>query len=128
MRTGRPTKYDPSFVTQVTDYIKTTGREQTALPSMEGFAGYLGVDTDTLNEWAKLYPDFSGAIKELKEKQKEQLMTDGMYGGKEVNSTMAIFLLKANHGMIETSHLDVTSAGNELKAPHITIDTHAKEV
>ena len=26
-------------------------------------------------------------------------MNDGMYGGKEVNAAMAIFLLKANHGL-----------------------------
>jgi hypothetical protein len=39
-----------------------------------------------------------------------------MYGGKEVNSTMAIFLLKANHGMIETEKkMLVGENGESLK-------------
>ena len=29
-------------------------------------------------------------------------MSDGMYGGREINQAMAIFLLKCNHGMKES--------------------------
>jgi hypothetical protein len=39
------------------------------------------------------------SIKKLADLQKNQLMNDGMYGGKEVNAGMAIFLLKAVHGL-----------------------------
>jgi len=45
--------------------------------------------------------EFSVYIKILADKQKNQLMNDGLYGGKEVNSTMAIFLLKVIHGFNE---------------------------
>jgi hypothetical protein len=107
---GRPTKYDPIFVAKVEEYLSTTGREQTELPTKEGFAEFIDVDDDTLDNWADekdkdgnlIRPDFFGALKRITSKQKNQLINDGLYGGKEVNPGMAIFLLKANHNMIET--------------------------
>lgn len=83
-------------------YITSCSREATELPTMEGLSSKLEVDDDTLVEWAKQNTEFSATIKELKSKQKNQLVNDGLYGGKEVNQAMAIFLLKANHEMIET--------------------------
>lgn len=102
---ARPTKYKEQFCDEVEVYLKTAGREQTKLPTVSEFSRYIGINGDTLVEWGKKYPKFSAAIKRLKEHQKEQLMNDGLYGGKEVNSTMAIFLLKANHDMIETDRI-----------------------
>ena len=71
------------------------------MPTVEGLALALEVNPDTVYEWAKRYPTFSDTIKKILAKQKQQLMDDGMYGGKEVNAGMAIFLLKVNHGMNE---------------------------
>lgn len=99
---GRPTKYDPSFVKIAEEYIQNCSREQTELPTIEGLAGKLGIDDEQVGIYAKQYPDFSATVKGLMNKQKTQLMNDGLYGGKDVNATMAIFLLKTNHGMIET--------------------------
>ena len=114
MTTGRPTKYTKDFIQKVGEYLNTTGREQTELPTIEGFAQYIGVNRDSIYEWAKHDLEFSDTIKGLEERQKNQLINDGLYGGKEVNSTMAIFLLKVNHGMIETSHTDITSGGQPI--------------
>jgi hypothetical protein len=110
---GRPTKYDSIFINKVSEYISTTGREQTELPTKEGFCQYIGINTDTLWEWCKENKELSDAIKNLEERQKNQLINDGMYGGKEVNSTMAIFLLKANHNMIETERKQLVGADGE---------------
>jgi hypothetical protein len=99
---GRPSKYDPSFIQVAQTYIDSCGREATELPTIEGLALTIGVDDTTLLKWGDEHEEFLATLKELKEKQKAQLVNDGMYGGKEVNSTMAIFLLKCNHGMIET--------------------------
>ena len=89
---ARPTKYEPKMIQMAKDYINSCGREQTELPTIEGLALTLGVDDDQINEWTKKYPEFHATVKELKEKQKNQLINDWMYGGKEVNSTMAIFI------------------------------------
>jgi len=99
---GRPTKYFPaSIFPKIEEYITNCGREQTALPTIEGLAGSLGVTSETIRQWAKQYPKFSLTIKKIADKQKQQLMDDGLYGGKEVNAAMAIFLLKVNHKMYE---------------------------
>jgi hypothetical protein len=115
-RTGRPTKYDPSMIGIAEEYIASCSREQTALPTIEGLALKLGIDDEQISIYAEANPDFSATIKELKAKQKDQLVNDGMYGGKEVNSTMAIFLLKANHNMIETERKEfVGENGGAIK-------------
>jgi len=97
---GRPTKYIPDTIFPlIEEYVSGCGKEQMELPTVEGLALKLGVDNDTVVEWGKKYPEFSVTIKNILMKQKLQLMNDGMYGGKEVNQAMAIFLLKVNHGM-----------------------------
>lgn len=128
---GRPTKYDPLFVGKLDKYLTKVSKEKYCLPTVEGFAIYLGVNADTINNWAnarakdeqgnkikkRLHPEFLNAIKRLKTYQKEKLMNDGLYGGKTVNATMAIFLLKVNHGMVETSRNDITTKGDKLPLP-----------
>ena len=98
---GRPTKYKPDVFKKIEQYMQMCGKEQMALPSIEGLAVYLDISKDTIYEWGKKYKEFSDAVKRIADKQKIQLMDDGMYGGKEINAAMAIFLLKVNHGMNE---------------------------
>jgi len=99
-KTGRPTKYIPEIIfPKVEEYITSCGRENTALPTVEGLAISLDVTTETIYQWTKEHLEFSDTIKRIANRQKEQLLNDGMYGGKEVNAAMAIFLLKANHGL-----------------------------
>ena len=111
---GRPSKYDPSFIKIAQDYIDSCGREATELPTIEGLSLIIGCDDEQISIWAKGDKEFSAAVKDLKQKQKSQLINDGLYGGKEVNQAMAIFLLKVNHGMVEKTALDVTSAGEPI--------------
>jgi len=115
---GRPTKYLPDTIyPKIEEYITSCGKEQTELPTVEGLALYLNVTRDTLYEWSDHYPEFSDTIKKILMKQKTQLMNDGMYGGKEVNAGMAIFLLKVNHGMQEnpTTLIQVNNYKDVLK-------------
>lgn len=118
---GQPTKYNETMIEKLKDYVKSCGREATELPTVEGFAEYVDVDPDTIGNWGEAFPEFFGAIKKLKAKQKNQLINDGLYGGKEVNQAMAIFLLKANHGMVETSRMEVSGEhGGPLQYKIIT--------
>ena len=80
---------------------------------IEGYARYVNINTDTIWEWMKKYPDFSDAIKrKITDWQKECLIENGLYD-KDTNSTMAIFLLKTNHGMIETERRELTGKDGE---------------
>lgn len=82
---------------------------------MQSLALWLNVNGDTLVEWGKKYPDFSAALEKLKAKQAEQLIDDGIYGGKEVNATIVKLLLQNNHGMKERT--DQTTNDKELPTP-----------
>lgn len=110
---GRPTKYDPlAIFPKIEEYIKMCGTQNQRLPTIEGLALALGVNRDTLYQWDKDYPEFSDTLKRILDLQKVQLMDDGMYGGKEVNAGMAIFLLKANHGMKENDPSTLVQVNN----------------
>jgi hypothetical protein len=117
VKMGAPSKYNPvTIYPKIDEYLAQCGKEQTELPSVEGLSLYLDVNPDTVYEWAKKYPDFSEYLKKLSAKQKNQLMNDGMYGGKEVNASMAIFLLKAIHGLKDGSGMNVNVSGEKVIA------------
>ena len=127
MAGGRPTKYIPEIWPKIEEYFSMCGREQMALPTIEGLAIFLDVNPDTLYEWSKKHKAFSETIKKILAKQKEQLMNDGMYGGKEINQAMAIFLLKVNHGMREEPKiLQQFNVGGPMAVEFIADDEHIK--
>lgn len=109
---GRPTKYSPEVNDKVDVYLSSCGREQTELPTVEGFAIMLNVNPDTLQEWSNRYKEFSVSLAKILAYQKKQLINDGIYGGKEVNSTIVKLLLQNNHGMKERT--DVTTKDEHL--------------
>lgn len=125
---GRPSKYDPIFIEKIDEYIATIGSGKEKLPTKEGFALFIGVDDETLDNWAKKKkkdengndtgelerPEFLGALRKLTLNQKIQLMNDGVYGGKDVNPTIVKLLLENNHGMREKHDVDNNLKG-ELK-------------
>lgn len=133
---GRPTKYIPEIIyPKVNEYLDSCSREQAELPTVEGLALKLGVNADTVYEWSKKYPEFSENLKKIAEKQKNQLINDGMYGGKEVNASMAIFLLKAIHGLKDgtgMTNVQVNVApilgGDSVKTVNVHKDNSNQEV
>lgn len=112
---GRPTKYTPELCDELDKYLTTTGKEQTSLPTIQGFALWLGVDSDTLGNWGKEHVEFFGTLRKLKDLQAQQLIDDGIYGGKEVNATIVKLLLQNNHGMKE--RMDATTNDKDLPTP-----------
>lgn len=110
MKTGRPSKYDPSLVEEVDKYLDSLNDDE--LPMMASLALYLNVSKDTLVEWGKQYSQFSVALKKLMHFQERKLVNDGIYGGKEVNATIVKLLLQNNHGMKERA--DVTSGDRPI--------------
>lgn len=112
---GRPSKYSDDVIAKVDMYLASCGREQTELPTYEGFAIMLDVNVDTLYEWSKVHKGFSESLAKILSYQKKQLINDGIYGGKEVNSTIVKLLLQNNHGMRERN--DITTNDKSIPAP-----------
>lgn len=105
-------KYPENIVELVEAYIAECGNEQMRLPTVEELALRLNVNDDTLNDWSKKHEDFAKVFNRLKMYQKVQLINGGMYGGKEINASMFIFLLKANHNMIESDRHIIETKGS----------------
>lgn len=100
MPAGRPTKYNDGIITKIRQYVDECSAQHDKIPTKEEFARLIGINTDTVVEWIKEKPEFSVAIKDLEQLQRDRLIRNGLVG--KYNPTMSIFLLKANHGMIET--------------------------
>lgn len=104
MTAGQPTKYKPEYSTDkfVAKYVRyaTTKRE---LVSLCGFAVYIGVCEDTLQEWRKVHKEFSVPLAKIKQISKQALLNKGLQG--KYSPNMAKFVLSANHGMAEKTEI-----------------------
>lgn len=126
---GRPNEYDPAYVKKVDTYLQKCADEETEfwktrgdksdsydrilkvnLPSMEGFALYLGVARSSLYLWKEQHSDFSDALEKILMEQQKRLVDKGLSG--EYNATIAKLILSSNHGMKERT--DVTSGDEKI--------------
>lgn len=130
MAGGRPTKFNATVLKVAKEYVDNH-IEKGIFPTIEELAvEYLLIDDETVKEWTKVHEndteqlaktrrEFSATIKRLMTYQKRHLTVQGL-GGK-VNTTMAIFLLKVNHGYVETARQELTGAeGQPLPTPTLT--------
>ncbi len=102
---GRPSKYGPEIADSINKYLSKSqdqifnGRTSVNLPSVEGFALFLGVSRDTLYQWAKEHKEFSDTLGRLKAEQFTRLINNGLAGN--YSSVITKLLLVTNHGMKE---------------------------
>jgi len=106
MPAGRPTKYNDDMLAQAQQYLQYCIDVPSAVPYGEELAIKLGIDDETILEWAKIHPEFSATVKGVKRLQRQRLQGLGLHN--RVNPTMAIFLLKANHGFVDIQRQEVT--------------------
>ncbi|MDH5533329.1 MAG: DNA-packaging protein [Candidatus Pacebacteria bacterium] len=124
MKRGRPTKYSPKIPPAATTYTNKCLKEG-VFPTIEGLSAKLKLGTRTLYDWEKLYPDFSQTMDNLRDAQRELLITNGLQGN--YNTRFSMFLLKASHGMREKEPLVDSSQNNfsnispELLADALTL-------
>lgn len=132
MKLGRPCEFKEEYIDRVDFYLKehqdeffdytksesNTGSSKerkiiVKLPTIEGFALYLGVNKTSLYEWEKKNEIFSNALDKIRIEQKKRLLDKGLSG--DYNSTIAKLILSSNHGMSDRQDLDVTSKGEAIK-------------
>lgn len=110
-RVGRPTKYNDRILKKFKDYYKECLADENKVPFMEEVALKLWVNRDTIYQWAKetrkdeqgndylLHQEFSDTLKMIQTLQEIRLSQIGV---KDQRNVVAIFLLKAKHGYVET--------------------------
>lgn len=117
---GRQTTYNEKFIDQVDKYLKKNKdrkvkflkkkngergyltfdtKLKVKLPTITGFALFLGVSQKTIYSWAEIFPDFREALDKIKSEQKQRLINSGLSG--EYNAAIAKLILSSNHGMKE---------------------------
>lgn len=132
---GRPTKYRPEFVKKINDYLKTTGGENQRLAKKVDVALLLGVNDETLDEWARkrddngqlMYPEFSDALTRVTQAQHQQLLDIGIFGGKEINANIVGLVLAANHGYVKTEKNVIAGDKDEPLKIEITEARHGED-
>lgn len=87
MSVGRPSKYREAYCNEVIETM-ATGLSLTA------FAGEIGVSRDTVNEWQRVHPEFSDAVKVAKAKRTLALERGMLTAESGPAVTARIFALK----------------------------------
>lgn len=101
---GRPSKYNERMLKIAQDYLMKCRGDidgKPRMPFIEELAMLCNVDDKTINTWTEEEnnTEFRATINKLKNLQKLRTIQRG-FNAK--NPTFAIFMLKANHGMMET--------------------------
>jgi len=117
---ARPSEYKEEYIQAADEYLASQqdyqdedlNKLRVKLPTIEGFALFIGVNKTSLYEWEKIHPAFSNALDKIRTEQKERLLNNGLSG--DYNPTIAKLVLSANHGMAEKTQTDVTSGGNPI--------------
>lgn len=129
-KVGRPTKYKPAYCQQIIDYFSNNDayeilehesdetRKKAFLNrplTIYGFAQKIGVDVDTLANWANyrdedgalVNPEFFGAYKAAMTMQAKMVLEGGMSG--VYNPLISALILKNNHGFkdVQTKETEV---------------------
>ena len=91
---ARPTKYKADAPQKVREYLTNLGNK---MPLIEDLCELFDVTDDTLRNWRKKHKDFDTEVEKVSDAQCKWLKIAGIT--KQASATMAIFLLKANHGL-----------------------------
>jgi hypothetical protein len=120
MKRGRPSEYKPEYCDKVDEYLAErqdvevkretekgfTYKVKVQLPTIEGFAIYIGVPKRTLYDWKDKYEELSHSLEKIVEEQRKRLLDNGLSG--DYNSTIAKLILSSNHGMSEKTVSELT--------------------
>lgn len=132
MAGGRPSEYKEEYIEKADEYLElhvdseekqltglsAKGTElykqklTVKLPTVEGFAMFIGVNKTSLYEWEKKHPAFSNALSKIREEQRHRLLNKGLSG--DYNPVIAKLILSSNHGMSDKQEIDHTTKGESF--------------
>lgn len=124
MPAGRPKEYSEEIVAKTRQYLDScfdfssdpeTKIRAVNIPTIEGLAVWLKIHRDTIYAWEKEHPQFSDIIAELRSKQANALINNGLSGN--YNPTIAKVLL-TKHGYREG--IDQTTNDKDLPRDTVT--------
>lgn len=118
---GQPTKWKPEYNQMIIDFFSISPYRESEnidgerilipneMPFLIDFAMKIGVDTDTLGEWAKeenkeKYPGFSGAYRKSKVLQERFLAANGLL--KMYDARFTMFFMKNVCGWKDSQDLN----------------------
>lgn len=131
---ARPTKLTPELLEHAKGYLATCKDNvqytekgamtfvNVELPTIVGFALYLGINKDTVNEWCKevdidaiddnlLRTEFSVLVKQILNEQEKRLVNNGLGG---LYNPKLSSLILGRYGYVEKSQTDITTAGEKI--------------
>lgn len=130
-KVGRPSKYDPAYCLKVDEYLELMQDEdvkvvkqssdkyemfdnklKVKLPTLDGFARFIGVPRSTMFDWKDEFKEFSDSLEKILVEQKQRLLDNGLSG--DYNPTIAKLILSSNHNMADKNQTDLTSGGKEI--------------
>lgn len=121
---GRPTKWKPEYNDMIVEWFNVEPYREVndklipnKPPTFFGFAAKIGVDQDTIAEWAKPenaknYPGFFGAYWTAKQKHQDLVMQGAMTGA--YSGQFSQFYAKNVFGMKDKTETDITSKGESV--------------
>ena len=135
---GRPTEYSQEILNKTVEYIDSCEDEdiqkvkqsnsekgyemyenklRVNLPTIEGLARYLKVSVKSLYNWEKEHEEFLQVMGDLRAKQAESLINNGLSG--DYNPTIAKVLL-TKHGYREG--IDQTTNDKDIPQPILNVN------
>ena len=113
----RPSEYNADVQEQADRYLLDGYLEHDGvIPSIAGLACYLGVSRSTIHYWRDAYPEFSGTLEAISQKQEHLTLSGGL--SNKFNSTIAKLVL-ANHGYSDKQDIAHTSPDGSM-TPKVT--------
>ena len=121
IKRGRPTKYSVTGTPERAKKYTQKALDEGNFPTIEGLALELGVSARSLYGWETEYPEFFQTMETLRDAQKHMLTSGGLTG--KYNARMAVFLLKASHGLTDTAPpINATQINNMNISPEVLAD------
>lgn len=101
---GPKTKYTPTLIKKMKEYLTSWAKDGDVIPTVEGLSIYLDISRDTIYTWKKQEEkkEISDTLGQIEKTQKNILMNKGLLG--EFNSNITKLLLH-NHGLSDKAEL-----------------------